>query len=142
MVADGKMRPGFGAALDDGMRYALNAFNKEFKTAFVPHKILLSSASIMAALEHSGIATGIRFNSAYLADEQNDGRIEKPVEAISGTSGHSISVVKMNTTDQSIGAQFKIQDNYPGRLPYNIIYFRDFDSYADMFFRTGWYFSK
>ena len=72
MVSDGKMRPGFGAALDDGMRYALDAFNKEFKTAFVPHKILLSSASIMAALEHSGIATGIRFNSAYLADEQSD----------------------------------------------------------------------
>lgn len=136
MVSDGKMRPGFGALLDDGMRYALDAFNSHFGTSYKPTKILLSENSILSALDHSGIATGIKFSSKYFDDEQSDGRVESPISEISGNAGHSISIIKANTTDPSIGFQFKIQENYAGRLVYNVIYFKDFQTYAPMFFRT------
>lgn len=148
MVSDGKMRPGFGALIDDGMRYALDAFNAEFGTFYVPHKILLSANSIMSALAHSGIVTGIRFSSAYFSDEQDDGRISKKPSEISGNNGHSVSVIKMNTEDASVGQQFKIQENYAGRLVYNVVYFPTFEkspsnpAYSDVFFKTGFYFTK
>lgn len=142
MVSDWKMRPDFWASLDDGQRYARESFNKWAWTNFVAHKILLSPVSIMAALSHSWIATGIKFSSKYFNDEQQDWKIDSNVNEIVWDAGHSISLIVWNYTDPSVWFQIKLQENYQWKLLYNIIYCKDFETYRKLFFHTWFYFTK
>ena len=57
MKKDGKFRDGFGAKLSDGVKYALEDFNREFGTKYVSNLIYVSASSLVRALKVSTVVS-------------------------------------------------------------------------------------
>lgn len=119
------------------MQYALDAFNSFAGTKYRKNLVSLSDASIYAALDASPVVTGIKYSKDYFPDEQDNGIIDLPVERVSGSNGHAVSIVKVNTEDDVL---VKFAENYAGKLAYNVI-LCDFGKKRKLFFNTGYWFS-
>lgn len=120
----------------DGVEYALRAYNTAHSTSIKYKCVPLTPGSIIDALRgNSPMVTGIHYSKSYFGDEQDGDAWITNIESI-GTMGHLIAIVKINTNDDVL---VKFQENYEGKLKYNIIGV-DFLKFRKLFFNTGCYF--
>ena len=137
MAKDGKFKPGFGALLSDGVKYALEDFNAEFRTKYKANRIYLSASSIYNALGKSPVVTGVKYGKGFVADTQDNAWIDGSLETVKGSQGHAITIVKINTEDDHL---VKFANSYAGKLAKNVVGV-DFEKYRTLFFNTGYFFT-
>ena len=76
MEKDGKFRKGFGAKLSDGVKYALEDYNKEYKTSLKAVKITVSASSLVKALRISPVVSGLYYGKKFVEDTQDNAWID------------------------------------------------------------------
>ncbi len=141
MTKDGKFTPGSGAYLEQGVKYALEAFNAYFKTQIKSVKISATIENFIVGMKkNSSIVTGVKANSAFFRDMQDNGIVDVPHQV--GNIGHAMRIVKINTTDDLL---FKFANNYHGaKTKYGDIakdiVLVDMEENEDVLFNTGFYF--
>lgn len=138
MRLDGKFKDGVGAYLKDGVKYALEDWNATFNTSYKAQLIVLSPQTIVRGLKSSPIVTGIKYGKGFVNDTQDNAWLDEGVENVVWNSGHAITIVKVNTLDDTL---IKLCNSYSGRLVKNV-FGLDFDKYRKLFFNTWFFFTK
>lgn len=132
MKKDGKFRDGFGAKLSDGVKYALEDFNREFGTKYVSNTIYVSASSLVRALKVSPVVSGLYYGKKFVEDTQDNAWIDGAISDVKGTQGHAVTFVKINTLDDHL---VKFANSYAGTLAKNVVGF-DLNKYRSAFFNT------
>lgn len=136
MENDGKFRKGFGAKLSDGVKYALEDYNREFKTSLKAVRVTVSASSLVKALRISPVVSGLYYGKKFVEDTQDNAWIDGAIEGVKGAQGHACTYVKINTMDDWL---VKMCNTYAGKLANNVFGF-DLTKYRSMLFNTGYYF--
>jgi len=95
---------------------------------------------LIHGMKHSSVVTGVKANSAFFNDMQDNGIVDTPNQV--GNIGHAMRIVKLNTLDDLL---FKFCNSYHGVMTNHgtvakDIVLVDMEENDNVLFNTGFYF--